>query len=123
MCPFRTDRPGYLTPERAEEIVDAMKADQHFDCHKTLDYSEADDDVDEEGLSSGPKRTARTDRTAICAGFAVIAEAAGRPTQMMRIAGRLGLYDPKRLNLNAPVHKTAEDFIAAQPGRQKRRRR
>jgi hypothetical protein len=98
--------------------MDAMKADQHFDCHKTLDYSETDE-CDEQGE---PLEAARTDRTAICAGFAVIAEMADRPTQMMRIAERLGMYDPKRLNLNAPVHKTAEDFVAAQPGRQRRRR-
>ena len=100
-CPFRTDRPSYLTKSRAREIIATMKHDQDFKCHKTLDY----DTEDGEGQN--------TERTAICAGFAVIAETAGTPTQMMRIAERMGMYDKGNLNMDAPVYKTARAFIGA----------
>jgi hypothetical protein len=106
-CPFRTDREPFLTKARAREIMTAMVHGNHFDCHQTLDYSGGD--ADEDG---SPRRT---NRTAICAGFAIIAERAGKPTQMMRIAERLGAYDHAKLNMDAPVHKTATAFIKAQP--------
>lgn len=102
-CPFRTDRPAFLTKSRAREIMRALDRGVHFDCHKTLDYGTEDGEP------------AKTDRTAICAGFAVIAERARKPTQMMRIYERLGAYDFKKLNMDAPVHKTAAAFIKAQP--------
>jgi hypothetical protein len=99
-CPFRSDRPAFLTRGRAEAIMDDLRHDQHFNCHKTLDYS------DGEG--------AHTDKTAICAGFAIIAEGLKHPTQMMRIAERIGIYDHRKLNMKAPVHKTPKAFIKAQ---------
>lgn len=106
-CPFRTDRPAFLTRARAREIMAALKSDNHFDCHKTLDYSASDDTDDGE--------PSMTERTAICAGFAIVAEKSGRIPQMMRIAERLGAYDANKLNMDAPVHKTARAFISAQP--------
>lgn len=101
-CPFRSDRPAFLTRARAREIVRAMKRDQHFDCHKTVDYNTDDG----EGGS--------TNKSRICAGFAMMCETEGLPTQMMRIAGRIGLYNPEKMKMDAPTHKTAKAFIAAQ---------
>ncbi len=80
-----------------------MSRDRDFKCHKTVDYSGDD----------GEGRV--TSDSMICAGFAIIAETEGMPTQMMRIAGRIGLYNPSELDMSAPVHKTATDFIKAQP--------
>lgn len=36
-CPFRTDRPGYLDPERAAEIATSLMDDDYswFGCHET----------------------------------------------------------------------------------------
>lgn len=99
-CPFRSDKPGYLTPERAREIV----ASDNFSCHKTVDY-------DEEGEGRV------THKSLTCAGFAILCELTNHPSQMMRIAERLGLYDRRRLNMQAPVHRTVAAFINAQPKR------
>jgi hypothetical protein len=102
-CPFRTDIPAFLSKTKARSIRDAWARDIHFDCHKTVDYSGDDG----EGVS--------TSRTSICAGFAILAERVDRPTQMMRIAERLRMYDRSKLNMDAPVHKDWSAFIKAQP--------
>lgn len=101
-CPFRTDIPAFLTKGRAREIMRALQADRHFHCHKTLNY---------EGENEG----AHKENTAICAGFAIIAERMKRPTQLMRVAERIGCYDYRKLNMDAPTHQTPEAFIKAQP--------
>ena len=80
----------------------ALDQDNHFSCHKTLDY----DTDDDEGQT--------TKNTKVCAGFAVIAEGVNHPSQMMRIMEHYGMYDRTKLNMNAPVHKTAKEFIKAQ---------
>lgn len=101
-CPFRTDRPAFLTKRRARNIVQAIMAQADFYCHKTVDYEgEADGQV--------------TADSKVCAGFAVLCENMNKPTQMMRILERIGMYDARRLNRNAPVHQTAAAFIQAQP--------
>lgn len=107
-CPFRNDRPGFLTQGRAMEIIACMKRGETFPCHKTLDYSSAEE-MDDEPVTTG--------RTAVCAGYAILAHLRNEPPQIMQIAERLGFFDPRKLNLNAPVHRTAADFINAQPSK------
>lgn len=105
-CPFRNDKPGFLAKGRAREIIRAMERGEDFPCHKTLDYEATGDDLDAEPV--------RTQRTATCAGYAILCELQNRPTQMMCIAERIGLYDREKLNMKAPVHRSTAAFVKAQ---------
>jgi hypothetical protein len=108
-CPFRTDIPAYLTPERVREIKHSVLREQKdFPCHKTVDYSND---------SAGrwvPERTKR------CAGMTILCEKLERPTQMMRIEERLGVYDRRLMHMMAPVFDSFKAMIAAQPTRRPR---
>ena len=105
-CPFRTDIAAFLTPERAQEIGDAItKRQQTFTCHKT-NRTEADDD--------GCDTTIETRDSQHCAGALVLLESIGQPNQLMRIAERLGGYDRAKLDMTSPVFKTIKAFVAAQ---------
>lgn len=95
-CPFRTDVRPYITAARAREI---LSSEGEFHCHKTLDYSDGE----------GRERKG----TQVCAGFLICLEYEGRPNQMMRIAGRIGMYDPRKLNMGAPVYRGVSRAIAA----------
>ena len=100
-CPFRTDIPPFLHPERAQGICDAMLvADESFWCHKTIDYSE-----DSEGSI--------TRKTQHCAGAMILLEKLDRPNQLMRIAERLGMYDRTQLDMAAPVFDRPDAFVGA----------
>lgn len=96
-CPFRTDVPGYLRRTRAVEIANGLIRGT-FACHETVDYS---------GESDGRE----TEKTHHCAGALIMLEHMEEPSQMMRIAERIGCYDRTRLDMKAPVFTTAEDFI------------
>jgi hypothetical protein len=91
-CPFRNDRPGYLYPERVEEITDALFNGHTFQCHKTIGKREEQH----------------------CAGATIFLEANERPNQMMRICERLGFYDRHALDMSSPVFTDAEDMIEHQ---------
>lgn len=98
-CPFRTDRPFHLDPERTRDILHAITVGQQtFACHKTVDYSHDDD----EGDGRHHKKTQH------CAGALILLEHIDRPNQMMRIAERLGLYDRTKLDMDAPVFRTPQ---------------
>lgn len=100
-CPFRSDIPGYLHPERAKEIAaSVVDRGEPFPCHETLAYS---DDGDVERMT-GPD-------SQHCAGALILNEKLRRPGQLARIAGRLGMYDCRRLDMAAPVFATARAFI------------
>jgi hypothetical protein len=72
-CPFRRDVPGYLRPGRVAEIATGLERGT-FDCHMA------------------PKNNPQH-----CAGALILLEKKGQPSQMMRIAERLGLYVRDRL--------------------------
>jgi hypothetical protein len=38
-----------------------------------------------------------------------------QPSQMMQICERIGLYDARKLDMDAPVFDSLEDWIEAQP--------
>lgn len=100
-CPFSL-LPGAvrLNRERAEEIhTQVTEGDGSFSCHKTAVY---DDDEDEEG-SIGPN-------TQHCAGALLYLEGIDRPNQLMRIMGRLGLYDPAKL-IPCPTISGPDDMV------------
>jgi hypothetical protein len=98
-CPFRTDVGGYLTRGRAREIATALLSDQTFHCHKTVDYSADEGEGD-------------TTDSQHCAGAMILLEKVDRPNQMMRICERLGVYDRRRMDMDAPVFDTFAQFIA-----------
>lgn len=100
-CPFRNDKPFYLNPERAEEIADSLLGDKSFSCHKTNGF---DDDGD----------AVETDESEHCAGAMILLEKLDRPNQMMRICERLRIYDRRKLDMDAPVFDSFEEFIEAQ---------
>lgn len=91
-CPFRSDRIFPLGRGRVREFFDGGS----FPCHKTTKAGGAD----------GKREKA-------CAGFLIILEKENQPSQMMRIAERLGLYDHTKLDMDAPVYESIEDAIVA----------
>ena len=106
-CPFRTDIDGYLLPERAEEIADALVNEQaSFPCHKTLDQSQAD--FDEYG-NELPYEYAGSEQH--CAGAAIWLLHQKSPNQWMRISAGLFGLDLKQFDMTAPVFTTREAFV------------
>jgi hypothetical protein len=108
-CPFRTDIRPFLTTARAEEIAETLLSGGTFACHKTVDYS--GDDEDEDGFSEGQV----TGQSQHCAGAMIMLEKMEMPNQMMRIAERLGMYRPDKLDMEAPVFEDDVEFAAVQP--------
>lgn len=100
-CPFRHDIRPFLRRARAEEIVEGLERGE-FPCHKTLECTD-----DEEGTRVGKK-------SQHCAGALIMLEKVDRPSQMMRIAERIGMYDRTKLDMDAPVFDDPQDFIDAQ---------
>lgn len=95
-CPFRTDcLAGWLGQDRAKEIIQALyDMDQTFQCHKTTG-------------AMGSKATPPQH----CAGAMILMEKTGKANQWMRIAERLGFYDRTKLDMEAPVFDTPDQFI------------
>lgn len=91
-CPFRTDRPFYLTPGRVSEIERSTKVFP-FSCHNTVDESKDE-----------------THENSHCAGALILLEKIGRPSLVMRLAESLGLYDPKALDMEAPVYSSWDEM-------------
>jgi hypothetical protein len=99
-CPFRNDIRQFLRADRIEELQEALVRGE-FHCHATLDY-----DVEE---GEEPKE----DKAQHCAGALILLEKINQPSQMMRICERIGYYDPRKLDMKAPVYDSWEDMIAA----------
>lgn len=104
-CPFRTDIRPYLRPERVDEILHIQG---EFPCHKTIKVGDQIDDDDENWCEITDDRNAQ-----VCAGFLILLENEGAPNQMMRIAERLGAYDPSKLRMDAPVYGSIDEAIEA----------
>lgn len=97
-CPFRRGQ-GYLTEDRVHEIA---TTDGEFPCHKTTDQVEDED---------GGSETVQTKKSKVCAGFMIFREKQGQPNQMMRIAQRIGMYNPKELMKDNPEVEEVYDDI------------
>lgn len=103
-CPFRTDVKPYLRAARVASLEgDLVHRQGTFTCHKTT----VADPEDDGSRMDGPKAQH-------CAGAMILLEKIGRPNQMMRIAHRLGMYDPDALDMNAPVYNSFHDMQSAQ---------
>lgn len=95
-CPFLKNSPIRLTSARASEIADYMLLPHGstFPCHKTVKYCGAEGSRCAPGTCKGHEEI---DKAQHCAGALIFAEKNGNQTQMMRIAGRLRMYDPSAL--------------------------
>lgn len=101
-CPFRSDIPKYLRPERAQEIADALYGGAEFPCHQTTETVEHED---------GSETRERMATSAFCAGALITMEREGFSNQMVRISERLGLYDPEALKMDAPVYDSLAEWV------------
>lgn len=106
LCPFV--RGGLLlTKNRARELggqivdCDGQAGGGAFICHKTGDEGE------ESGLILGDKDSQH------CAGALIFAEKQDAPTQIMRIAERLGRYNRVKLDMTANVFNSLAEMIDA----------
>ncbi len=82
-CPFQSKGPGLalrrsLRLGRFAEILNALRNDQHFPCHKTVE----EDDEGETLPGGGPKMR-------VCAGAIAWQEKRGLSSQYQRICERL----------------------------------
>lgn len=94
-CPFRRGcLPEWLGRERAEEIAGSLLGGRTFACHETTEVG---------GAPAG--------REQHCAGAVLLLERLGRPSQLMRVAERLGSYVPTRLDHAADVFASPGEFI------------
>lgn len=104
-CPFRRGGEGMtpvrLTRGRVREIAGLMLNPQggEFPCHKTT------------GILNGERCATRD--SIHCAGALIFAEKNSNHTQMMRVAGRLGLYDPGKLEGHDEVFDDMEEMLAS----------
>jgi hypothetical protein len=103
-CPFRSDVPPYLRKARVTEIERSLEQSE-FLCHKTVQHHEDE---------HGEVWDADTSQSAHCAGALILLEKLGRPSQMMRIAERLGMYDASKLDMSAPVYPSFSAMRKAQ---------
>jgi hypothetical protein len=107
-CPFRTDIRPFLRPDRVDEIEAALEGGE-FPCHETVDYESCPED--EEGGVDVEARDPQGE--AHCAGALILLEKLNRPSQMMRISERLGMYDRRKLDMAAPVFDSFEEMREA----------
>jgi len=103
-CPFRNDIEPFLMPERIREI-EASLIRSEFPCHKTTSHDD-EDSCDGTYVPKGGEIH--------CAGALILLEKLHRPSQMMRISERLGMYDPRKLDMDAPVFDSFDEMYDAQ---------
>lgn len=98
-CPFRCDVPGFLSEERAQEIAESItRRQQTFSCHKMNEFDDEGEPIESENSQH-------------CAGALIMLEKMEQPNQMMRVCERLGMYDRRKLRMDAPVFDDAEEFV------------
>lgn len=89
-CPFRSDVTSFITATRADEICrEVLANNKTFQCHETLDKK----------IGSH------------CAGALILTQKAKKPNAMQQIAERLGLYQPTKLKLDAPVYGSHNEMV------------
>lgn len=102
-CPFRTDVEPYLRPGRTREIAENIREGGDFACHETtvsvVNDSGEEQLVDLPGVSQ------------MCAGALITLEKSGEYPQNLRIAERLGFYDPTRLKMGSPVYDSLTEWV------------
>lgn len=97
-CPFVKGN-GYLRRDRARQIATDIANGATFACHQTTTYN--DETGEMESLAESQ----------FCAGALIMMEKQNAPNQIMRIAERLGIYDPSALDMGASVCGSSLEFI------------
>ncbi len=111
-CPFIRANLTPLRPGRVAEI-ERLTERGAFTCHATT-IPDPDPDPEDAGNRVDGLKARH------CAGLMIVREKLARPSQMMRIAERLGMYDPSKLDMKADVYDTfAEMRRAAQASQPK----
>lgn len=87
-CPFRKEGGIPLVEGRLEGIVESLHDNNFFACHKTINHEEQ---FNEEGEFHSLVESQ------FCAGALLYLEKCDNPNVQMRIAMRLGKYDPDKL--------------------------
>jgi len=100
-CPFRSDIKAYIRPDRVDEIDRSLEQGT-FPCHRTLVYTGGDEEEPEIPESSQH-----------CAGALILLEKLNRPSQTMRIAENIRLYDRRKLDMKSAVYNTFEEMRLA----------
>jgi hypothetical protein len=91
-CPFRTDRPFYLSRKRREEIAESITRDGIFTCHKQLK------------LPLGKRRP--------CVGSAMLLEKLDLLMANFRYRAHVLFNNfPMNIESNVPVFNSFKDFI------------
>ncbi len=100
-CPFLRKGGIKLSPGRIEEIAGMMLDSQGgtFPCHKTTVF---DDDTEEQVVPAIAQH---------CAGALIFADKNDTHTQMMRIVGRLGLFNPDELEGIGDVWDNTDEWL------------
>lgn len=101
-CPFRSDGAGVPLRRARVRAIERALILHTFSCHKTIAHDDEGEPVD-------------LPTTMHCAGALILLEKLERPSQMMRIGERLGIYDRHKLNMDAPVYPSFRAMEAAQP--------
>lgn len=103
-CPFRKDIRAYLTSRRVREIEHSL-IQVEFPCHKTTKHDENGEYIQD----------FKSEHEIHCAGALILLEKLDRPSQMMRICERIGMYDRRKLDMDAPVFDSFHQMAKAQP--------
>ncbi len=108
-CPFLMegkDRVRHLGADRILEIQTQLESGNHFECHRTCDYKD------------GEVRS--TQKSKICAGANILMEKeyggdgpGCEMSQMVRIAVRVSGFDPRKLDMEAPVFDSWDEMAEA----------
>lgn len=102
-CPFRKgngEKFG-LNKERLDEIVHGAS----FQCHKTVNYEEYEDQYLRQG-----------DNPQQCAGLMAVLHREGMPNQIMQVAERLNSLDCNELDPRNEAYETLADAMSAHLG-------
>jgi hypothetical protein len=113
-CPFRLDRPGYISPGRGREIVQTLRDGGKFACHKHCTPTDSGDtDLDDPGSMD--------DRNApMCGGATLFIEQAfpggAAANQWVRWMERFGGLTEERLDAGMKAYasiipRTAKELI------------
>lgn len=107
-CPFRTDTGQAITAERAADLAEDISTTSTFYCHQTLPRDNDDEAPRHDGT---PDVERLGTRTRACAGALIVLEKSHQASAPMRMGQALGLYDPNRLNMDAPTYDTLNAWV------------
>jgi len=84
-----------------------------FSCHKTVDYDAREENGDDDSDDEDNRLSAPGKDEAVCGGFLIFNDKQQTDTQMMRIAQRLGMYNPADSKQRDKVFDTRSELMAS----------